>query len=281
MQAELDMLVGDESRTQDDLRLHYEVEKEIATRLKAASRSEREVIYRTMYDELFAKVPNHSRLNIRETDDLTKKRNRRRMSLVSQFIKPDSVFLEFAPGDCRFAEEVCSRVAKVYGVDISDQSGGGRELPKNFELIVYDGYHLDLPENSVDVVFSDQLLEHLHPEDTQHHFEIVKRILKPGGAYVFRTPHRFSGPWDISRYFSDEPEGFHLKEWTNGEMASLLSQVGYTRLSGFRYAKGKAIRLPLGFFTVTEKLLGPLPKKWLRRISRKIHSGNITMAAYK
>ncbi|MEM7280626.1 MAG: class I SAM-dependent methyltransferase, partial [Pseudomonadota bacterium] len=206
MQAQVDRLVGDESRSREDLRRHYEVEKEIATRLKAANRAEREVIYRTMYDELFEKVPNHSRLNIRETEELTQRRNRRRMSLVGKFISKDSVFLEFAPGDCRFASEVCKQVAKVYGVDISDQAGVDHKRPDNFELIVYDGYNLDLPPESVDVVFSDQLLEHLHPEDTQHHFEIVKRILKPNGVYVFRTPHRYSGPWDVSRYFADEPE---------------------------------------------------------------------------
>lgn len=275
------MLVGDEHRSLEDLRHHYEVEKAIATRLKQANQKQRETIYRTMYDELFAQVPNHSRLNIREAETLTQRRNERRMALVEKFISKDSVLLEFAPGDCRFASEMCKHVDKVYGVDISDQSGDDFTAPDNFKHIVYDGYHLDLPENSIDIVFSDQLLEHLHPEDTAQHMRVVHRILRPGGAYVFRTPHRFSGPWDISRYFADEPEGFHLKEWTYGEMADLLTETGYRSWRGFRYVKGSPMQMPYFILTLAENMLKPLPRKLTRRLSHQFHSGNITLAAYK
>ena len=100
------------------------------------------------------------------------------------------------------------------------------ETPRNFELIVYDGYELPIPDNTIDVVFSDQLIEHFHPDDTLFHFRLVRRILKPGGVYVFRTPHGFSGPHDISQYFCHSAKGFHLKEWTYVELSRLLHQVG-------------------------------------------------------
>lgn len=35
-----------------------------------------------------------------------------------------------------------------------------------------------MPENSADAVFSDQLIEHLHPEDIKFHLEMVRKILK-------------------------------------------------------------------------------------------------------
>ena len=75
-----------------------------------------------------------------------------------------------------------------------------------------------IDEESLDIVFSDQLIEHFHPEETELHFRLVNRILKKGGKYIFRTPHALTGPHDISKYFCDEPEGFHLKEWTFSEL---------------------------------------------------------------
>ena len=54
-------------------------------------------------------------------------------------------------------------------------------MPNNLKLTIYDGYNLELQESSVDVVFSDQLIEHLDPEDVRLHFALVKRILKPQG----------------------------------------------------------------------------------------------------
>ncbi|MGH8055857.1 MAG: class I SAM-dependent methyltransferase, partial [Candidatus Entotheonellia bacterium] len=201
-------------RTLAQLQNHYAVEKALATRLKNAPRAERPLIYATMYDELFAKVPDHPRLVKRE-DPLTRgRRIRRALRLVQPVIRPSTVFLEFGPGDCRFAFEVCKYVQKVYGVDISQPMSRTAEMPSNFESIVYDGYRLPLADDSIDVMFSDQLIEHLHPEDTGGHLQTAQRLLKRGGRYIFTTPHRFTGPHDISRYFSDEAEGFHLKEWT-------------------------------------------------------------------
>ncbi len=165
-----------------------------------------------MYDELFKKVPDHPRLTKQEDPSTITKMKKSKLKLIKRFIDKSSIFVEFGPGDCLFAINLCNHVKFVYGVDISDQIRDSDNLPDNFKLIIYDGYNLQMPENSCDVVFSDQLIEHLHPEDIEFHFEMVRKILKPQGVYMFRTPHRFLGPHDISRFFSDEAEGFHLKE---------------------------------------------------------------------
>ncbi len=41
------------------LRQHYEVEKELADRLRHATREERRILYGTVYDELYQRVPHH------------------------------------------------------------------------------------------------------------------------------------------------------------------------------------------------------------------------------
>lgn len=255
-------------RTFDQVRIHYEVEKAIAARLKKATMEERKTIYQTMYDELFKKVPDHPRLTRRKDKKLTLVANKSKLNLVNRFINKSTDFAEFGAGDCIFATSICRSVRFVYGIDISDQIGLLENIPDNFELMIYDGYNLKMQPDSVHVVFSDQLIEHLHPEDTESHFELVKKILKKKGIYIFRTPHRFSGPHDISRYFSDKAEGFHLKEWTYSEIAKILKKLKYSSWAFYWNAKGIHIKMPLIYFYFVEKILKRFPGKYRRLLAR-------------
>lgn len=256
-------------RSYEQLLNHYRVEKSIAQKLMQASREERQGIYATMYDELFVRVPDHPRLTRRTSEALTAIANRSKLQLIDRFLDKASVFVEFAPGDCKFSLSVAQYVPHVYGVDISDQHDPADHFPENFRLIVYDGYNLDEMENdSVDIVFSDQLIEHFHPEDTRLHFELVHRILKKGARYVFRTPHPLTGPHDVSRYFCDEPECFHLKEWTYIEMKELLLDIGYSGFCSRWQARNINIRLPNAYFAFCEHALGAIPKPYARGAAR-------------
>lgn len=257
------------NRSFEQVKNHYLVEMALAKRLKESSREERIIIHATMYEELFSKVPDHPRLTRRESKQLTANATKDKFSLVSRFLDKSSVFAEFAPGDCKFAFEVAKKVKQAYGLDISDQRDPADNVPVNFELITYDGYHLDAIEcNSVDVAFSDQLIEHLHPDDTKLHFGMVHRILKNGGKYVFRTPHPHSGPHDVSQYFSDEPECFHLKEWTYIETKALLLELNYSSLETHWHAKGHNLRMPYAYFSLFERVLGRIPRRYIRTIAK-------------
>lgn len=256
------------NRSLEQIRNHYLVEKAIAERLKQADREERKLIYSTMYNDLFSQVPDHPRLVRREDDRLTLRANKSKLALVRNFLDKSTVFAEFAPGDCRFAIDVAKYVKFVYGIDISDQRSNTNVTPDNFKLIVYDGYNLEeIEDNSIDIVFSAQLIEHFHPEDTKSHFELVHRILKEGGKYVFETPHSLSGPHDISLYFSDEPEGFHLKEWTYIEIKRMLKELKYSKLDSHWYVKGK-LKMPYIYFEIGERMLGLFPKRHIRGIAK-------------
>ncbi|RYG26717.1 MAG: methyltransferase domain-containing protein, partial [Chitinophagaceae bacterium] len=95
---------------------------------------------------------------------------------------------------------------------------GGKFLEgnENVKLGNTDGIHLDQFEekSSYDVVLSDQVIEHFHPKDILEHFEGVHSILKPGGHYIFSTPHMYTGPHDVSIVFNcDTAMGMHLKEY--------------------------------------------------------------------
>jgi len=257
------------NRSFEQIKNHYLVERSIAKKLKESNREKRKQIYKSMYEELFNKVPDHPRLTRIKSKQLITCANKDKFSLVSGFLDKSKVFAEFGPGDCKFAIEIAKHVKYVYGIDISDQHDPTDYTPENFKLIIYNGYDLDeIEDNSVDIVFSDQLIEHLHPEDTKLHFKLVHRILKAGGKYVFRTPHSLTGPHDISQYFSDEPEGFHLKEWTYIEIKSMLKDLGYSAFETYWHAKGMNLRLPYFYFALCEYILGLFPKRYIRRLAK-------------
>lgn len=259
------------NRSLEQIKNHYLVEKAIAEKLKRANREERKLIYATMYDELFSQVPDHPRLTRRNDEQRTQRANESKLALVREYLNPSGVFVEFAPGDCKFVLKITSLVETVYAVDISDQRGPDHEVPENFSLIIYDGYQLDeIKRETVDTVFSDQFIEHLHPDDVRLHFELIHRILKPGGKYIFRTPHAFTGPHDISKFFSNEPQGFHLKEWTYGELNHLLKELKFSHVAAIRRIRGSRFKVPYFYLQICEFLLTRLSHQYKHALAQRL-----------
>ena len=138
-------MASEPPRSSDTIRRHYEVERELAVRLRNSTRAERPALFATLYGELFERVPDHPRLSRREAPEYIRRKVLSQLRLLRPFLKPDTVFLEFAPGDCRLASAVAPQVRRAIGADISDQRTPGETSPPNLELIVYDGYELPFP----------------------------------------------------------------------------------------------------------------------------------------
>jgi SAM-dependent methyltransferase len=267
-------------RSVEQIIRHFEVEQGIADRLKRANRPERARMYATMYDELFALVPDHPRLTRRHDPARLAALNAQKLALVERYLAGANTVVEFGCGDGSFAYSLCSRVGGVYGVDISDQRDPALPMPSNFEMVVYDGFDLPLPAGFADIAFSDQLIEHLHPDDVRLHFETVRRILRPGGVYILRTPHRYSGPHDVSRYVSNEARGFHLKEWTFREIRRALVEAGYTRVGTLQPSPLRSRLLTPLVMRLLEVFLGILTPG-LRRAAAQRALTEITLAAWR
>jgi SAM-dependent methyltransferase len=214
-----------ETRSRERLRRHYEIEKRLADRLRAAPQDQRRQLYGEVYDELFRGLPELPRL-AQDPESL-----RFVVGLQAAALEPlvddDSVFLELGAGDCSLALHLAGRVRKVYAVDASAAAAAVEDRPDNFELVLADATELALEPESVDVAYSCHFLEHLHPEDARAHLAAVLRVLRPGGRYLCVTPNRLWGPHDVSRYFADVPRGLHLREYTHGDLARLFLSAGY------------------------------------------------------
>jgi len=272
--------MSDLQRTPERLRHHFEVERELASRLRTSKMDERSELLGVLYDELFERVPDHPRLARRVTEEESRRTVDGQLKILAPFLKPESTLVEFACGDARLAAAACSVARRVIGLDISDQRNATDRIPENFDHFVYDGYRLDLPDQIADVVFSYQFLEHLHPEDVNPHFELVHRLLKPGGWYLFDTPHRFTGPHDISAFFGDELVCFHFQEWTFGALADLSKKCGFGKTSIYRRGRLLEDRFSVASNRLAESIIGVMPRPLRKNLSQRLFQ-SVTLAVQR
>jgi 2-polyprenyl-3-methyl-5-hydroxy-6-metoxy-1,4-benzoquinol methylase len=84
-----------------------------------------------------------------------------------------------------------------------------------------------------DVVFSDQVLEHITPVDLPMHLRSVGLSLKDGGVFIVNMPNRLFGPSDVTRIVDftytgkTAAQGTHLNESTYTELIPILENHGF------------------------------------------------------
>ena len=183
-----------DSRSREALREHYLIERELADRLRAAPRGDRLTLYRSVYDELFRRVPQHPQLQAKSAPGRIERRQReveRQLGFLRRFLDRDTVFMEIGAGDCALSAGAAPYVRRVYAIDVSAEIAGNGRLPANASLVLSDGCSIPVPPSSVHLAFSDQLMEHLHPEDAEEQLRGIYAALAPGGAYICVTPNRY------------------------------------------------------------------------------------------
>lgn len=261
-----------ETRTMEQIREHYEIEKELADRLRHAPREERLSLYSSLYDELYRRVPLHSMLTRKASPARTEMMVRLQLKFLYSFLKRESRFLEIGPGDCALSFEVSRLVKEVYAVDVSQEITKSPSVPQNFRLFLSDGCSVPVPPESIDVAYSYMVMEHLHPDDAFHQLGQIYQSLAPGGIYICITPNRLTGPHDISKYFDEFATGFHLREYTTLELSDLFRKVGFSRVRAYVGAKGSYVSFPVPLIALCESVLDSL-----RYAARKIFPINITL----
>jgi len=247
------------TRTLAQLKEHYIVEKELADRLRASSREDRMELYASVYDELYRRVPLHPQLTRKASARDTVWATTRQFRILHRYLSKDITFLEVGAGDCSLSFAVARIVKKCYALDVSSEISKSSAYPQNFELILFDGCNVPLPSESVDIAYSNQVMEHLHPDDAREQLERICRVLIRDGRYICVTPNRLTGPHDISKYFTEEASGFHLKEYTNMELDDLFRGVGFSKVEAHWALRGFSVRCPLHGLRLLEHTLQLLP----------------------
>ncbi len=260
--------------TREQLRHHYAVECELAERLRGATREARRTLYNDVFDELLRRVPHHPLLRARYDTGEMDRRERavdQQLRFLRRFITLRSVFLEIGGGDCALSLNAAGYVDRVYSIEVCAQVVGMPRPQSNMKLALSDGVSIPLAEGSVDVAFSDQVMQHLHPEDAREQLENIRRCLAQGGTYICFMPNRLRGPQDISGHFagiSGEPaHGLHLREYSAREARRLFLQAGFGKVRFYAGARGVFLPVPFSLLGAFEAVLERLPRRFRKPLA--------------
>jgi ubiquinone/menaquinone biosynthesis C-methylase UbiE len=141
--------------------------------------------------------------------------------------------------------------AEIWGCDISIEALNQFDeqhpnLATQLELIQGDKDQSSLPDNSVDLCISVEVMEHV--QDIDQYLNDITRILKPSGVFVWTTP--CANPFSlesiiagVTKKIRQTSEGYrvwtwedpgHLRRLRSAEVADLLSKT-QLRCKGFRF----------------------------------------------
>jgi len=90
-----------------------------------------------------------------------------------------------------------------------------------------------IPNESIDVIYSNDFIEHLTEEDGMIFFRSAWRVLCPGGTIFTLTPSKLSGPHDSTQWIGDgagPAEGFHLREYSYADLCGVLRAAGFDKV---------------------------------------------------
>ncbi|MGA2435811.1 MAG: class I SAM-dependent methyltransferase, partial [Bryobacteraceae bacterium] len=157
--------------------------------------------------------------------------------IASMLGPPPASLLDIGCSTGVFVSAMLARGYQACGIDVSEECIrlGCERLRTQFPEAIGNvrvGDFLSYPfeAGSYDLVFSNDVLEHIPPDEADDFLSKVFQVLKPGGLLWIITVNRWSGPGDattVKHPLGTPSRGLHLKEYTLGELAALLRRNGF------------------------------------------------------
>jgi len=255
--------------TEDQIKQIFDIEKKLADKLRNYPQQERLKMYSPIYDEYFASLPFHPQFTVKKNTAATSDKIEYLYNVVKSFIKKDETFVEIGAGDCALSILLANKGYRSVALDVTDSVAKlNNETPLNFTFMTFDGFVFPFKNKSSFCAFSNQLLEHLHPDDADLQTKGICDFLKEGGRYICITPNKLTGPHDVSRFYTNNNVGFHLKEYSANDLKKHFLKAGFTRVKFYTMIKGKSIAIPYCIVFPFEKIMSLLPNNMRRTLAR-------------
>jgi len=107
-------------------------------------------------------------------------------SRIESIVNKSSIILDVGCGrTAPVLKKFIGKAQKLIGVDLEKPV----EIPTEIKYIMSDISNMDIPSNSIDIVISRSVLEHI--ENPNSVFMEIRRVLKLRGSFIFLTPNLF------------------------------------------------------------------------------------------
>ncbi|MCL5280865.1 MAG: class I SAM-dependent methyltransferase [Planctomycetes bacterium] len=145
----------------------------------------------------------------------------------TNLLKPGDRVLEIGCGIGTVVAQLAQQGYEAMGTDISQVAiEYGRAKYGNVRLEVQPAEDLPYADGTFDVVLSFDLFEHISRID--RHVGEVRRVLKPGGHYLFETPNKLSNVIsETLAYKSLQWRRVHPSLHTPGQLRRRLARHGF------------------------------------------------------
>jgi SAM-dependent methyltransferase len=159
---------------------------------------------------------------------------------------------------------------RVVGVDLEPPVVAHAQATYGSDVIeVHEAELMALPldDDTVDLVVSFQVIEHLH--DIPGYLRSLRRVTRPGGEVWIATPNRLTFTPG-----SDVPVNpFHTREFTAGELADECRAAGFevTRLLGIGHGRQLRAIERLTRRTFVDLVTATPPQTWPRWLRATVH----------
>lgn len=224
----------------DIIRRHYEMEKNYASRILSSEKNseERSRLIKEGYEQIIKIIEqyNPGGGGTDHTDVV--------FSIINKLIPPGGQVFDLGCGSGKLIVKLINEGYKARGIDVSSEcirlaKQNLSELTTECDVIVS---HNDIASYDSDTLFDlivlDNVIEHMVPDMVSDVLSKCYNMLRNKGNIVILTPHRYSGPHDISMHFlplGTKAEGFHLKEYSFTDIDEELRKVGFTKILGFPF----------------------------------------------
>lgn len=136
---------------------------------------------------------------------------------LQRYVPPASAILELGSGYCDFINQISA--ATKYALDINPN--GAECCAPGVTFFHADAGSIPLPDQSVDVVFASNFLEHFTDEQFKVVIAEMNRVLRTGGTAIFVQPNYYY----CHRCYWDD--FMHVKPYSHVSLPDLLMCYDY------------------------------------------------------